>query len=301
LCGLGVSSKIVGVSSDSGVYNENPHVIGLTADDFPTAIINGINNGKITALGGMYRMSAETMASVESDLIVCDAYGINQEIMNALDMLGITYIVVSSAGSLQEIYDNIRLLGKAVGKEQTAEKMVAEMKSAITKISEWCESIVEKELKGQRYNVALMMTADYAIGPNYTGGDTLISLCADNAFESIERYARVTKESIADANPDIIIYQNLEMGGVTDYAGFISTFYSDPILGTTNAAKDHSVFATIGGAKNATSYYSQGIVRAYAIYAMFIYQDYLTFDIPNVFDTANYTEYTTKFWEVINS
>ena len=36
------------------------------------------------------------------------------------------------------------------------------------------------------------------------------------------------------------------------------------------------------------------------MYAMFIYRDYLTFEIPDVFD-ENYAEYTVKFWEMINS
>ncbi|MCL2032009.1 MAG: ABC transporter substrate-binding protein [Methanomassiliicoccaceae archaeon] len=304
LCGLGVSSNIVGVSSDAGVYAEDPYVIGLTNDDFPKAITDGMNSGRITPLGGMYRMSAETIATVESDIVVCDSYGINQEIMDALDVLGIKYIVASSASSLEEIYDNIQLLGKAFGKEQAAERMISEMKSVIKKICDWCESIVDNELKGQKYNVALMMTGTYAIGPNYTGGDTLEALSVYNAFESIERYAAVSKESIASVNPDVIIYQNLEMGTVTspaDVAVYVNSIYTDPVLGNISAAENERIFATAGGAKNSTSYYSQGIVRAYAIYAMFIYKDFMTFDVPDVLDSDNYAQYTQQFWEMINS
>jgi len=163
--------------------------------------------------------------------------------------------------------------------------------------------MVEKELKGKRYSVALMMSANYAVGKNYTGGDTLRALCANNVFEeSIERYAAVTKESIAKVNPDVIIYSNLGMGdSVTDPKKYVASLHDDPILKGTGAVKNDCIFATIGAAKNATTYYDQGIVRAYALYAMFIYKDHLTFEVTNVLDGSNYADYLQQFWEMINS
>ena len=301
LCGLGASSNLVGVSSDDEVYAENPYVIGLTQDDFPQAINDGLGNGTIKALGPMYNMSAETIVSIESDLVVLDVYGSSPEIRAALDTLGVTYVVVA-VGTIDEIFQTIDILGKAVGKEPAAAKMTSEIKSAIKKISDWCESIVVNERGGQKFNVALMMTASYAIGPEYIGGEILESLHVENAFSGVGRYAPVSKESIAQADPDVLIYQNLGMGdGVTDPAAYVQSVYSDPVLGKVSAAENGLVFTTVGGAKNATSHANQGIVRAYAIFAMFIYQDYLTFEISDVFDSDNYIGYMSKFWEMVDS
>ena len=302
LCGLGVSSSIVAVSTDPDVYGEDPHIIGATDDDFPKAIVDGLANKSIVALGGMYNMSAETIASVASDVVICDAYGIKQETMDALDQLGITYVVVSGTGLMSEIYDTIELLGKVVGKESVANRMISEMKNSIQKIQNWCKSVVENKMDGKKYNVAMMMTARYAIGPNYLGGEIMGQLYVNNVFNNIDRYALVTSESIVEANPDAIIFQNLGMGdGVTNPAAYIASVYADPILGGISAADNGLIFATTEGAKNAASYANQGIVRAYAMYAMFIYQDYLSFDVPDILNSSNYSQCIEQFWSEINS
>ena len=301
LCGLGVSSNIVGVSNDEGIYSEDPFVVGLTQDDFPQAVIDGIKSGKIADLGGMYHMSAETMASVESDIVISETYGSNQEIRNALDALGLTYAVIGGTNRLEGVFDGIRLIAKAVRKESTAERMISEMKSTIKKISDWCESIVDNELNGRKYNVALMMTATYAIGSDFLGGNVLEGIHVNNVFASVGRYAPVSKESIASADPDVIIYQNLGMGdGVTDSAEYVRSLYKDPVFEKINAARNGLIFATSGGARTAAAQANQGLVRAYAMYAMFVYKDHLTFEIPDVFDSGSYAEYTAKFWEMIN-
>ena len=302
LCGLGVGSNLVGVSGDTGVYSEDGSIIGLTDDDFPKAVRDGLANGTIKDLGGMYNMSAETMISVESDLVVCDTYGTKQETWDALENLGVTFIVVSGTGFLNDIYNNIELLGKAVRKESKANSLISEIKNTIGKIESWCESIVENELNGKKLDVVLMMTTTYAVGDDYLGGEIIKGLCANNAFGYLGRYASVTSESILSANAEVLIYQNLGVGdGVADPAAFLKSLHNHPILGGIDAAKDGLTFATIEGAYRSSSSANQGIARAYAMYAMFIYQDYLTFEIPSVLDSSNYSHYIDLFWKMINS
>ncbi|MDR0523630.1 MAG: ABC transporter substrate-binding protein [Candidatus Methanoplasma sp.] len=298
LCGLGVSSRLVGVSSDDEIYSEDPRVIGMTDDDFPKAIRDGIDGGRIKELGGMYNMSAETMVSVESDLIIMGTYGTNENIRKALDALGATYIVVNgSPNGVQDVYDKIAMMGKAVGREAQADRVVSEMRSAIGKISGWCERIVAEERGGDRLDVALMMTRTYAVGPGYISGSILGGLCVDNVFEGAGRYMQVSAESIAAADPEVLIYQNIGVNdGIDDPAGFVAGLGGDPVLGGTRAAGSGSVFATVKEAKNAVTYYNQGLVRTYATWAMFVYRDYLPFDVPHLLDGGNYMEHLTKFW-----
>ncbi|MDR1690360.1 MAG: ABC transporter substrate-binding protein, partial [Candidatus Methanoplasma sp.] len=215
----------------------------------------------------------------------------------------VKYIVIPSSNTvIDEIYGKIELIGKAVSKESEAEKMISEMKTAIGKVGDWCESIVEKELNGEKYDVALMMTANIAIGRNYPQSSVLEELHVNNVFSSIDRYATISKETIAESNPDILIYQTLGMGdGVTDPVGYVQSMYTDPIIGNLNAAKNGLIFTTIEGAKTTAGQANQDFVNAYALYCMFIYKDYLTFDIPDAFDSANYAGYMQQFWEMINS
>ena len=303
LCGLGVSSNFVGVSSDASTYSVDSYAMSPTQDNFPQAVKDGMNSGKIKPLGAMYHLSAEAIVSVPSDLVVCDTLGTTPEIRNALDSLGVTYVVIASSNTVVEgIYEKIEFLGEVVGKQTEAKRIISEMKSTIKTICDWSESIVNNQLNGQKYNVALMMTADIAIGGNYPQGSVLKGLVVNNAFESVGTYASVSKESIASVNPDVLIYQTLGMGdGVTDPIGFVNSLYNDPVLKGINAAKKGLIFTTIEGAKTTAGNANQDFVNAYALYAMFIYKDFLTFSIPDVFDSDNYAGYLAQFWDMLNS
>jgi len=302
LCGLGVSSDLVAVSSDSGILNEDPRIIGLTDDDFPVSVADGIADGTITALGPMWGMSAETIVSVETDLVVFGGYGYNQATLDALDSLGVTYIVTYNESSIDDIYNNITLIGEAVGRSQEAEALVSEMQYVIGKITDWCESIVENERGGEKYDVALMLSSTYAVGGDYLSGRMLESLCASNVYQDVGMYAEVTMESMAQEDPDTIVFLSIGMGdGLDDPDAYIESMYTDPVLGGIRASQEQRISGATGAAKNVMTYADQGIVGAYAMCAMFIYADYLDFEVPTVLGTDDYYGYLSMFWEVVNS
>lgn len=301
LCGLGLSSHIVGVTTDNGVYAEDAKIIGITDDDFPKAIVDGLADGSIKGIGNMYNISAEAVLGPNADIIVFGEYGYSPNTGAELDKIGATYIVLKNEDSLETALNNIILLGKVFGKQTAAEKMVDEMNNVIDKIDAWCKNIVDTKLNGTKRNVALMMTASYAIGPEYIAGTVLERLHVVNVFSELGKYGVVSKEAIAEKNPAAIIYTTLGMGdGVTDASEYIKSLASDPVLGSVDACKNQRVYAVEGGAKNAMSYVDQGFVTAYAMCAMFIYSDYLGFEIPNVLDSSNYSKYVFQFWNMIN-
>ncbi len=301
LCGIGLSSQIVGVTTDAGVYDEDASIIGMTDDDFPKAIVDGLADGSITGLGNMYNISAESLVKVETDIIVFGEYGYNENTGKQLDSYGVTYIVLKNEDTLETALNNIILLGKVFDKEAEAERMVDEMNNVIDTIDEWCESIVETKLGGVEKNVAVMMTSTYATGPEYIAGSMLDRVHASNVFMEVGMYAPVSKEAIAEKNPEVIIYTTLGMGdGITDINAYVESIRNDPILGGVDASKTNHIYAVSGSAINAMSYVTQGFVTAYAMYAMFIYSEYLDFDLPNVLDSDNYSEYVFQFWNMIN-
>ena len=300
LCGLGLSDRIVGATTDEGVYLEDPRIIGVTDDDFPKAIVDGLNAGTIKDLGAMWGMSAETVASAGGDIVVFTEFGFKPETGTELDKLGITYVVLKNEANLQIAEDNIILLGDVFDKQSEAKNLVSEMNNVIDKVKKWCNNIDNTKLNGEKRVVAVMMTKTFATGPEYIDGTVVAELGAINAFPEVGNYKEVSYEAIAAKNPEIMIYTSLGMGdGVTDPEAYIESIYEDPILGGIDASKNKQIHTCTGGAKNAIAYVDQGYVNAYAIYAMFIYQDFLGFDIPTVFTTENYYEYTEKFWNMI--
>ena len=212
------------------------------------------------------------------------------------------YIVLANEKDITTAYDNFELLGKAFGKEAQADKVVSEMKSAIGKICDWCKNIVNNERGGDKIDTAVMMTATYAVGPEYIAGTIITDLYADNVFNDLGMYGVVSKEAIAERNPDAMIYTVLGMGdGVTDIPAYISSLYVDPIIGSTTAAKNKAIYSVSGSARNAMSYVDQGTVMSYAMCAMFLYNEYLDFEVPSELTGENYYGYVEKFWNMINA
>lgn len=301
LCGLGLSSKLVAVSSDTGVYDEKSKIIGLDDDDFPAAVLSGLESGKIKGLGKMYNMSAETITTVNTDVVVCSEFGCAENTRTALDQLGIKYIVLKNEATFEIVLDNILLLGKAFNKEAKAEKMVSQMNNVIGKITTWCDKIVSQKLGGNAYKVCSMMTSTYVTGDKYISGTPLISkIGGTNPFGSVGKYAVISKESLVEKTPDVIIYTSLGMGdGIDNAADYIVGLKKDPVTKDIPACKNNRVFAVTGAAKNAMSYADQGMIQAYAFFAMFTYKDYLGFDLPTVLNGDNYSLYLDKFWDLV--
>lgn len=302
LCGIGASSSIVAVSVDDGAYDDFSSVIGLVDDDYPQAIIDGLADGSIKSLGGMYNMSAESAMSVTSDLKIFTEYGYDPDTGAALDKVGIPYLVLKNESSINTVYDNITLLGKVMNKEAEAAELVSDMKAVVQKIVDWCQSVVDDELGGEKVDASIIIGSNYACGDQYIKGTILTDIGANNPFAHLGKYAQVSSEGFAQANPDVMIYTSVAMGSDVDPSTFLEEFKNDPVLGMIDAAKNDNVYV-INGDKtdSATSTNSHSMLNAYALMAMCIYSDYLPFDVPNVFTDDVFENLLDQFWEVVNA
>ena len=204
--------------------------------------------------------------------------------------------------STDVIYDNIELISRALQVEEKGQQLINNIKSVVGKITEWCKNTVNNKLSGVKFNVVIMMTSTYVAGEKYLTGTYPSMLSANNAFSDLEvKYTQITKESLAAKNPDVIIYTTLGMGdGITDPSAYIESLKSDPILKDVSAMKNNRVYCTADQARTAMSQQDQSIVWGFAIAAMFMYGDYLSFDIPTTVNKDNYVSLTQKFWNEIN-
>jgi iron complex transport system substrate-binding protein len=303
ICGLGGSSYLVGASNDVSPYLVDGKIIGLKGDDYPAVILSGFSSGKIADLGGMYYMPVETMLKADPKIIIMGEYGTDDKVYAQLDSLGITYVVTKDESNIEDIYFNINLIGKVIGKESNATELINEMKGVVAKIAAWANSVSKTAP-----NVAMMMTDTYAVGQSYIQGSPLLDLLGiTNAFSSITgKYEEVSKEAILKKDPQIIIYSSLEMGFWTaddpakECDNYLKALPSDPILKEVSAVKTGKVFAMTGIGSSAMTLTSHGYITGIALTAMFAYHDYLTFDCPQLIGD-DYPKYLDKFWEMINA
>lgn len=299
ICGLGGYSKIAGVSNDVNPYTVQEYVMGIPNDGYPNSILNGLSNNTIKDLGQMWEMSAEAMLLCDPDLIIMGGYFNKDSTISQLEEMGKPVIICKDDNSLENIYFNIELIGKVIGKESEAKTLIDQMKSAIGKVVDWTKS-----LDVDSPNVAVFMYygssyGTYACGSNYLLGTPIIGMLGGtNAFPNITansgKYDIVNTEAVVVANPDVVI------DATPSSAADLNSIKTNSVTKNIPAAVNDRVYGTFDSCSSAFSMATQGFVNSIAMMAMFMYEDQLDFEIDH-FVGDNYANSLKLFWEQINA
>jgi len=167
-------------------------------DNYPEEVLD------LPSVGGFATdaISIETIVSLEPDLVIGGST-LQGEVMDALNESGIPSVTFER-NSVQGIIDLMLLLGKATGRQESAEAAVAELETRLNEVATVVETIPEEERVTVFYEVwhePLMTTT------NQTYIGELINLAGGtNIFADLEEiYPSVSAETIIEANPDVIL------------------------------------------------------------------------------------------------
>jgi|Deesub1362A_J573_1020465.scaffolds.fasta_scaffold00049_75 iron complex transport system substrate-binding protein len=184
LFALGLGSKIIGVTD----YCNYP----------PEA-------KKKTKVGGYSTINIEKVVSLKPDLVVA-SYGNGKQNVDVMRDLGLT-VIAFNPKKLEDVKENIILLGKITGTGKKAQEIVMMMDEKINKI--------KLEYKS-RPRVAHILWHD----PIWvSGGDTFIDELiylagGENVFSGLDGWKIVSKEDLLQKNPDVILVSSGSgMGG----------------------------------------------------------------------------------------
>lgn len=169
----------------------NRVVADTTADDYPP---------EATAkphIGGYNDMSVERILAQKPDLIVADN-AINKEMIVQLETVRIPLIVLE-AHTIVQVYDTIRILGRATGQNSEADRSVTRMKSRLDAIRKTVVNAIS------RPKVLIV----YGTDPIYTAGpgtflDDLVTIAGGRNI--VEQPAsQISSEEVVLAQPDVIL------------------------------------------------------------------------------------------------
>jgi len=295
ICGLGSISMLAGATNDDNPYMVSESIIGIKNDGYPSNILKGFEDKTIKDIGGMYRIASEAILTSNPDLVIMGGYFNDDNTIKSLEDMGIPVVVCKNDHGLDEIYFNIALIGKVLGKEAEAKSLTDDMKGAIGKIVDWTKSLNVGSPK-----VAVFMGygsewGTYACGQTYIIGSPMITLLGgNNAYSSMAgMYEIVTTESVIASNPSVIIdsspMSKANLDGIKT-----STLTRD-----LDAAKADAIYATFDSCSTAFTLTTQGFVNAVGLMAMFMYEDQLDFEIDHYMG-YDYMVYLNKFWNQIN-
>ncbi len=179
---LGLGDKIIGVSDYC---------------NYPAETEN------ITKVGGQ-DINVELVLSLLPDIaLVTDYhYKAHPTVLKQFEEVGIQTIVVGSATSFEDVYENIEMIGLATGTKDKALEIIADMKKRHEAIKEKAKAIADKK----RVWVEVSPEPDiFTTGKNTFMHEMLESIQAINVAGDQVGWVKMNEEEIVKLNPDVII------------------------------------------------------------------------------------------------
>lgn len=166
----------------------------------------------IPSVGGM-EFDVETIIGLAPDLVIAHEMGVNaaeggfEQLRNA----GIPLLIVPNESSIEDVYRNIMLIGKANHAEDAAELLINEMKEAFAQFREKAEVITEDERRKVWVEIDPTLIT---VGKDTFLTEMLEMINADNIAKDEEGWPQYSEEEVLAQNPDVIL---------TTYGNYVDT------------------------------------------------------------------------------
>lgn len=178
-------------------------VVGVTDwCDYPPALLEAVEAGRIRRVGDSFSMNEELVVSLEPDLVIFgDPSESSQALAGRLENLGISTLTAFPT-NLEETLESILNIGEATGRLEEAQALVAEMESGVQAVT--AESGALEEGEKPRVLVLLDLDSLFIAGPG-TQEDELVRMAGGLNAMAATGYAQVSEEAIVVADPEVII------------------------------------------------------------------------------------------------
>ena len=182
-----------------------------------------------------HEVALEMLLSLNPDLVLADISDENSDAVQKLTELGIPVIAIPEATSVGEISPRIMAVATALGIEAAGDELASQTEAKLALVSSAAASDTKIAFLYLRGNAGV-----YLIGGKGSGADSIISsLGAKDAGTDlgIEGFATLTAESLAKANPDVLLVMDEGLASV----GGIEKLLALPGVSSTSAAQNSAV------------------------------------------------------------
>lgn len=185
LFALGLEERIVGVSD---------------YDDYPEAAKSK------PKVGGVVKPNEEAILSQSPDLVI-GGISMEKPVAEKLKTLGMP-VYVTQPKKVDDIMANILVMGKITNRQEQAEKLVAQMKDDIARVTEAVKSVKPEDKK----KVYLEFSPGWTVGKGEFMDELITLAGATNIAADTEGWNPISEEKIVKDDPDVILYAK----GITD-------------------------------------------------------------------------------------
>ena len=179
LCAIGCEDALVG----RGKYC-----------DYPASVL------ELPAVQSGANTNLEEILALNPQVVVMSDMAHTTEQVELLEQNGVK-VIMTDGNNIEEVYENIRLLGKIMGKEAEAEAVITDMQKTFADVA----AKSEKTEKTIYFEVMPLEWGLWSAGAN-TFMHELAEICGmKNAFADIEGWQQVSQEQVIERNPDYIV------------------------------------------------------------------------------------------------
>jgi ABC-type Fe3+-hydroxamate transport system, periplasmic component len=210
--------------------NVGDRVVGVTRfDDFPAEV------KKLPIVGGYIDPSVEAIVALHPDLVVCVPNPGGRDRMEVLSRLGIPVLVMPER-HLQDIFGNIRFLGKLLNKTSMAETLITAIKQRLQQ--------VEVAVKGLEAPRALLVYGHKPLIAAGQGsfGDEMLHLAGGKNIvgNAVMLYPNLPMEEVIRLAPEVVIDASMSGSGAEISAPESTEFWNT--WRVLPAVKNHHVY-----------------------------------------------------------
>lgn len=170
--------------------------------DYPEEVLD------VEMVSSGYETNVEQVIALQPDVVFMAKMNQSEDHVEALENAGIT-VVMSDADTIEDTYEAIEMIGKAVQKEENAAAVIEEMKANFAEIQ---EKVADAEAKKVYFEVSPLEYGLWTSGTGTFMDEMTGMLGLENIFSDVELWAEVSEEQVLQRNPDYIFTVTMYFG-----------------------------------------------------------------------------------------
>ena len=159
---------------------------------------------QIPTVGGISNLNIEKILSLNPDLVISGSM-VGKKATDQMDQMGTPMVCVIEKPRFEALYDNIRAIGRLVGKEKEADSLVESLKWKVERLLvDTSLSTFNSQLSTCYYVVGFGPTGNFTAGGNTFINEIIRMAGGRNIAEEVEGW-NYSLEALMQENPDYII------------------------------------------------------------------------------------------------
>ncbi len=159
--------------------------------------------GDIPSIGGISNLNVERILSMQPDLIISGSM-VGKKFTDQFDQMGTPMVCVIEKPKFEALYDNIKAIGKLVGKEHEADSLIENLKLKMESLLAHGDSSQNTQLPSVYYVVGFGAGGNFTAGGNTFINDIIRMAGGRNIAEDIEGWS-YSLEALVKEDPNFII------------------------------------------------------------------------------------------------